>query len=82
MTLGPGGGSLPVPPSFSDGRCGDRLTRKESLIMAAPKKAAEQKDGAKLVKMVRDAEQYPAPHEAEVHPAEVDNYAAGGWEKA
>lgn len=31
------------------------------------------------VKMVRDADQYPAPHEADVHPGEVENYRAGGW---
>ena len=31
------------------------------------------------VLMVRDPEQYPAPHTAEVHPAEVENYAVGGW---
>jgi len=40
----------------------------------APKKAA-------LVKMVRGPEG-PAPHSADVHPAEVDNYAAAGWTKA
>ena len=31
------------------------------------------------VKMIRDAEQYPAPHEADVHPNEVENYRAGGF---
>lgn len=31
------------------------------------------------VRMVRDAEAYPAPHTADVHPAEVENYAVGGW---
>lgn len=36
----------------------------------------------KLVKMVRDAEQYDAPHEALVHPDEVNNYRPGGWEEA
>lgn len=34
----------------------------------------------KFVTMVRDAEQYPEPHSAEVHPDEVDNYRPGGWE--
>jgi hypothetical protein len=29
--------------------------------------------------MVRDPNQYPAPHAADVHPDEVDNYRAGGW---
>lgn len=30
--------------------------------------------------MVRDPEQYPEPHSAQVHPDEVDNYRPGGWE--
>lgn len=35
------------------------------------------------VKMVRDAELYPdGPHEADVHPDEVENFRAGGWEPA
>ena len=36
--------------------------------------------GPALVHMTRDAIAHPAPHTAEVHPAEVDNYAAGGWQ--
>jgi hypothetical protein len=36
---------------------------------------------AKLVRMVRDADAYPAPHSADVHPDEVENFAAGGWVK-
>lgn len=32
-----------------------------------------------LVQMIRDAQAYPKPHAAEVHPTEVANYAAGGW---
>lgn len=32
-----------------------------------------------LVKMVRDA---PWPHEADVHPDEVENYRVGGWHLA
>jgi hypothetical protein len=35
-----------------------------------------------LVSMVRDQDQYEAPHEAEVHPDEVENYKAGGWTEA
>lgn len=31
------------------------------------------------IKMVRDAEQYPAPHAADVHPEEVENYRLGGF---
>lgn len=35
------------------------------------------------VKMVRDVEVYPeGPHEADVHPDEIDNYAIGGWVRA
>lgn len=30
------------------------------------------------VRMTRDAD-YPAPHHADVHPAEVANFAIGGW---
>lgn len=37
---------------------------------------------AKLVPMVRSADDFPAPHEADVHPDEVANYAAGGWRQA
>lgn len=32
-----------------------------------------------FVQMVRDEEQYPAPHTAQVHPDEVNNYQLGGW---
>lgn len=35
-----------------------------------------------LVSMVRNPDQYEAPHEAEVHPDEVENYKAGGWTEA
>ena len=34
-----------------------------------------------LVRMVRD-ESHPAPHTADVHPDEVENFRAGGWEEA
>lgn len=34
----------------------------------------------KAVKMRRDAEIYPAPHVADVHPDEVESYRVGGWE--
>ncbi len=37
----------------------------------------------KLVPMKRDPEQHPGgPHEADVHPDEVENYAAAGWVEA
>lgn len=32
-----------------------------------------------LVRMTRSADDYPEPHEADVHPDEVDNYAVAGW---
>lgn len=35
----------------------------------------------KTVKMTRDKEG-PEPHAADVHPDEVENYAAAGWSKA
>lgn len=31
------------------------------------------------VNMERDPAVYPAPHTAQVHPAEVQNYYSGGW---
>lgn len=36
----------------------------------------------KTVKMTRDESQFPAPHEADVHPDEVANYSAAGWVEA
>lgn len=42
--------------------------------------APKDQDEIKFVTMVRDPEQYPEPHTAEVHPDEVDNYRPGGWE--
>lgn len=36
-------------------------------------------NAVQLVPMVRDPGQWPAPHNADVHPDEVANYAAGGW---
>ncbi len=47
---------------------------------AAAAKAAEA-TRVNLVKMVRGPE-FPAPHEADVHPEEVANYAVGGWTAA
>lgn len=44
--------------------------------MAKKPKPEEPKVETKLVRMVRDG------LTADVHPAEVENYAAGGWEKA
>lgn len=42
---------------------------------AAPK--ADASPAVVLVKMKREKE----PFTADVHPAEVENFAAGGWEK-
>lgn len=46
----------------------------------APIKTATKQDGG-TVRMVRDAEQFPAPHVADVHPDEVENYRTGGWQE-
>ncbi|RRW77615.1 hypothetical protein EGJ48_03460 [Pantoea dispersa] len=32
-----------------------------------------------FVMMVRDEDKWPAPHTAQVHPDEVQNYYSGGW---
>jgi hypothetical protein len=32
-----------------------------------------------FVSMMRDTEEWPAPHTAEVHPDEAKNYYSGGW---
>jgi hypothetical protein len=43
---------------------------------------AKKEESAKpiaIVQMVRDAKEYPAPHSADVHPDEVENYKVGGW---
>ncbi|RIJ85005.1 hypothetical protein RSP822_18230 [Ralstonia solanacearum] len=42
--------------------------------------ASKDQDEIEFVTMVRDPEQYPEPHSAQVHPDEVDNYRPGGWE--
>lgn len=31
------------------------------------------------IPMARDAEHYPAPHTADVHPDEVENFTAAGF---
>lgn len=41
--------------------------------------AALAASAVELVQMQRDPDMYPAPHMADVHPDEVDNYAAHGW---
>lgn len=37
---------------------------------------------AKTVRMKRDPEMYSAPHTADVHPDEVQNFREAGWEPA
>ncbi|AOY93825.1 hypothetical protein BKK79_19970 [Cupriavidus sp. USMAA2-4] len=49
---------------------------------AAAAAAAEAERAPESVRMVRDPELYEAPHEADVHVDEVDNYRPGGWELA
>lgn len=66
----------------------ERRAAEEAAAAASAAQAGEgsgdqlQDAGPALVHMTRDANAYPAPHTAEVHPAEVDNYAAGGWQVA
>lgn len=52
--------------------------------MNTRKKSAEaDNDQVETIPMTRNVEQYPeGPHEADVHPDEVDNYKAGGWVEA
>lgn len=60
-----------------------RAAASQGAEMADQKDDVAQEQGAeeiKYVKMTRDPEQYPAPHEANVHPKEVSNFARGGWE--
>lgn len=42
----------------------------------------ERAPAVQLVPMVRSADDFPEPHTADVHPDEVANYAAGGWQQA
>lgn len=46
---------------------------------AAKAPVAEKATG--LVKMKRDPLIYAAPHECDCHPAEVQNFKAGGWQE-
>ncbi len=36
----------------------------------------------KTVRMVRDSDLFPAPHEADVHPDEVENMKRHDWREA
>lgn len=53
------------------------------VTVAAPKSGGDGDEYApRLVKMMRDVDGYPEPHEAQVHRDEVDNYRPGGWVEA
>lgn len=56
--------------------------RPPAPAVGSPEQPHEQAQPAELVPMVRDAEQFPPPHRADVHPAEVENYASAGWRPA
>lgn len=51
---------------------------KSATTAKAPAKPAS----PKFVKMTRSAEDYPAPHTADVHPDEVANFKVGGWQES
>lgn len=60
-----------------DGGSGDNTQSDTQAETAKPAGKAP-----KLVKMHRDAEAFPEPHSADVHPDEVANYAAAGWQQS
>lgn len=51
----------------------------EGTSEASQDEAAAEAEAVATVAMVRDPEQYPPPHAADVHPDEVANFAAAGW---
>jgi hypothetical protein len=53
-----------------------------AILPADAKEGGDAGEEIGYVTMTRDAEQYPEPHTAQVHPDEVDNYRPGGWEIA
>lgn len=55
-----------------------KAERERRAAMASEEQADEAKESA-TVAMWRDPDMYPAPHECDVHPDEVENYRAGGW---
>jgi len=55
------------------------LTKEQRAEREAAKLAEQQQEEIAFVMMVRDEEKYPAPHTAQVHPDEVQNYYSGGW---
>lgn len=60
------------------------LTREQRAAKLAAQQHEQQAPATataavQTVAMVRDAEQFPRPHTADVHPAEVENYRRTGW---
>lgn len=53
------------------------LTKEQRAEREAAKQAEE--GSIQFVMMVRDEDKWPAPHTAQVHPDEVQNYYSGGW---
>lgn len=53
-----------------------------AIIPAGAPEDGDAGDEIAYVTMTRDADQYPEPHTAQVHPDEVENYRPGGWEIA
>ena len=59
----------------------DLIDRKADETPRSPA-VAEKPAEVVLVKMKRDPTHWPAPHTADVHPNEVNNYRVGGWHEA
>lgn len=64
------------------------MPRKTEMQNPASKQEQQAEDGAdqqasvQTVRMTRDPDLNPAPHEADVHPDEVDHWVAAGWSVA
>jgi hypothetical protein len=60
------------------------MAKKPQRKAAAPAPAMEAQaaPASKLVRMVRDESAFPAPHGADVHPDEVENFRGRGWQEA
>lgn len=54
----------------------------DSGLPPSVENAADPAPVVATVPMVRDAEHYPPPHTADVHPDEVENWSIEGWVKA
>lgn len=55
---------------------------KDEAVQADQQQPKDEAVQLVTVAMVRDELIYPAPHSADVHPGEVENYRAGGWTEA